>query len=339
MFDNSIYKKIALILFGVVLVLLVSNIVVKKILEKGEQPKNRSPLSGIEIDKVFNTALKNYGFSENWIIKKKIKNVNDDSLYASYVVKVPKNLSIHLILLELRDLYWDDDVDIKAEETVPNNNTILKLFSQNHLKVAVQFIYDENTIREFGTVSFLVYNFPSEDNEKITELLKTPELFYVVLSPSENSKKLLTTLNKSGKRYAVLLDDNITELDYKLDKKYSDDRLKRSIREIVGTFSNAVFFIIDDKSDLYESDKYKFIENEFRKRNIKIINESKFNLLDANNINVDGKFQDFMLTVQKKDEKVLLVNADEFLSIAKLIPAYRKIGYKFIYPGDIIIKR
>jgi hypothetical protein len=205
--------------------------------------------------------------------------------------------------------------------------------------VAVQFIYDENTIREFGTVSFLVYNFPSEDNEKITELLKTPELFYVVLSPSENSKKLLTTLNKSGKRYAVLLDDNITELDYKLDKKYSDDRLKRSIREIVGTFSNAVFFIIDDKSDLYESDKYKFIENEFRKRNIKIINESKFILLDANNINVDGKFQDFMLTVQKKDEKVLLVNADEFLSIAKLIPAYRKIGYKFIYPGDIIIKR
>lgn len=339
MFEISFSKKTALILFGVVLILLVLNIVVKKITEDGEPPKNREPLSGVEIDHLFHTALKNYGFSENWVIRKKIRNISDDSLYSAYLVKIPKNLPIPLMILEMQDLFWDDDVNVSAEEFTPTNKTIIKLSSQNHLKLAAEFVYDENTIRAYGTVSFLVYDFPTEDNNKIDELLKTPEPFYVILLPAESSKNQINKLNKSNKRYAILLDDNIEELDYKLDEKYSEDRLKRSIREIVGTFSNAVFFIVDDRSNLFESEKYKFIENEFRKRNIKIVYKSKLSLLDANSLNVDGKFQDFMLTVQKNDEKVLLVSADEFLSIAQLIPSYRKIGYKFIYPGDIIIKR
>lgn len=46
-----------------------------------------------------------------------------------------------------------------------------------------------------------------------------------------------------------------------------------------------------------------------------------------------------MLSVQKKDEKVLIVKADEFVTISNFIPAYRKTGYKFIYPGNIILKR
>lgn len=339
MTENPFFKKLSFILFGLVLILLVANIVVKKIVEKDEQPKNRESLNGVEIDNVFHEALKNYGLSENWVTKKKIKNVADDSLYAAYLVKVPQNLPIHLLILELKDLFWDDDVEITSEEIPKTKETIVKLSSQKHLKLAAVFSYDENIIREYGTLSFLVYDFPTDDQVKIEGLLKTPELFYIVLSPSESSKKLLNTLSKAGNRYAILLDDNISELNYKLAPGYSEDRLKRSIREIVGTFSNAVFFIIDDRSDLAESGKYKFIENEFRKRNIKIVNKSQLVSLDANNINVDGKFQDLMLHVQKKDEKVLLVSADEYLSIVQLIPSYRKIGYKFIYPGDIIIKR
>jgi hypothetical protein len=339
MSDNTVFKKIALILFGLVLLLLIANIVVKKISGKDEQPKNRESLSGIEIDKIFHTALNNYGLSKNWIIKKRIKNISDDSLYSTYIIKVPKNLPIPLLILELQDLFWDDDVNLKAEEFTPAKKTIIKLSSQNHLKVAAEFSYDENLNREHGYAAFMVYDFPFDDENKKDELLKTPEPFYVVLPPSTSSKSQIDRINKSEKRYAILLDDNIDELVFKLDGKYSEDRLKRSIREIVGTFSNAVFFIIDDRSDLFESEKFRFIENEFRKRNIKIVHKSKLSSLDANSLNVDGKFQDFMLTVKKNDEKVLLVTADEFLSIAQLIPLYRKIGYKFIYPGDIIIKR
>ncbi len=339
MFEESILKKIAITLFGIVVILLISNIIVKKINDKGEQPKNREALSGYEINSIFFTALKNYGFSDSWIIKAKLKDIKDDSLFAAYSVKVPKNLPIHLLLLEMRDLFWNDDVEIQSEEITSSNKTILRLSSEKHTKLAAEFSYDDKILREFGTVSFLVNNIPIDNELKVDELLKTPELYYVVFPPADASKKLAEKFVKAGKRYAIYLDDNISELNYKLDPGYSEDRLKKSIREIVGTFYNAAFFIVDDKSDLFKSEKFKFLENEFRKRNIRIFNKSSFNTLGDNSINIDGKFQDFMLNLNKKDEKVLLVSADDFLSIVNLIPSYRKIGYKFIYPGDIIMRK
>jgi hypothetical protein len=339
MTQSSLSRNIALILFGIVVVLLVTNVVVTKYTNKGEQPKNREALSGIEIDKFFHSALKNFGFSDNWVSKKKIKNVSSDSLFASYSVKCPKDVPIHLLLLELKNTFWENDVTLDAIEIVSGKNTVLKISSENNLKLAVEFYYDENVIREFGTISFLVSDLPLKDDELLNNFLKIPELFYCVLIPNSDSKKHLSALSKAGKRFALMLNDDITELDFKLASNYSDDRLLRSIKEIVGTFYSAAFFIVDEKSDLYESKKYPYIQEQLNKRGIRIIYKSRLETLNSTSINVEDKFQKFMLAIQKKDEKVLLVKSDEFITISTLIPAYRKIGYKFIYPGDIIIKR
>lgn len=339
MLNSSLYKNVALVLFGVVLLLLISNIILTKYVNKDEQPKDREVLSGIEIDKSFHSALKNYGFSNTWISKKKLKNISGDSLFATYSVKVPKDVPIHLLILELKNIFWENEVSIEAEEIVSTKRTILKLSSEKKVKIAVEFYYAENIIREYGTVSFLVTDLPLQDEEMLNDFLKIPELFYCVLVPNAESKKQLSLLSKSGKRFALLLNDDITELDYKLSGNYSDDRLSRSIKEIVGTFYSAAFFIIDEKSDLYESKKYEFIEEQLKKRGIVLITKGRFESINSNTMNLEDNFQDFMLSVKKDDEKVLMVSAENYLTISTLIPSYRKIGYKFIYPGDIIIKR
>lgn len=339
MLNSSLYKNVALVLFGVVLLLLISNIIITKYVNKDEQPKDREVLSGIEIDKSFHSALKNYGFSNTWISKKKLKNISGDSLFATYSVIVPKDVPIHLLILELKNIFWENEVSIEAEEIVSTKRTILKLSSEKKVKIAVEFYYAENIIREYGTVSFLVTDLPLQDEEMLNDFLKIPELFYCVLVPNAESKKQLSLLSKSGKRFALLLNDDITELDYKLSGNYSNDRLSRSIKEIVGTFYSAAFFIIDEKSDLYESKKYEFIEEQLKKRGIVLITKGRFESINSNTMNLEDNFQDFMLSVKKDDEKVLMVSAENYLTISTLIPSYRKIGYKFIYPGDIIIKR
>src|SRR5574338_48774 len=304
---TTILKNIALILFGIVVVLLLINIIVTKYVEKDEQPKNRDVLSGNEIDKIFHTALSNYGFSANWVIKKK--------------------------------LLWENDVEMDAEELSNPKRTLVKFISDKKLKVAAELIYNDKIKREFGTVAFLVNDLPLKNEEVLSTFLNTPELFYVVLTPKDEAKKRLLQLSKANKRYALLLDDNITELNYKLSGSYSDDKIKKSIKEIVGTFYSAAFFIIDDRSDLFESEKYPLIKSELLKRGIVLVPKSRFEFLTSSKISAEDKFQDFMLTVNKSDEKILMVNAQDFLTITSIIPAYRKIGYKFIYPGDIIIKR
>ena len=339
MTKSSLPKNIALILFGVVVILLVANIVIIKYVTNDEQPKNREPLSGIEIDKSFHSALKNYGFSDSWISKKKIKNISGDSLFSSYSVKVPKDVPIQLLVLELKNIFWDYQVNLEAEEITAGKKSFLQISSDDKLKLAAEFYYDEKIIREFGTVSFLVSDLPLQDEEMLNKVLNIPELFYTVLTPKDESKKRLSQLSKAGKRYALMLDDNITELNFKLSSSYSDDKIKKSIKEIVGTFYNAVFFVIDDRSDLFESEKFPLIQSELLKRGIKLTHSSKLETLTLSKVNAEDKFQDFMLTVKKNDEKVLVVSANDYLIISGLIPSYRKIGYKYIYPGDIIIKR
>jgi hypothetical protein len=339
MINSNRLKKIAIVLFVIVIFLLIADAVIIKITSSDERPKNKKELSGLEINTVFNTALKNYGIYDQWISKKKLKNFSGDSLFTTYSIKIPKTLPVHLLILELQNLFWEDDVNVLAEEIKQPSKTFIKIISANHLKLAAEVLYDDKIKREYGSVAFLISDNFLENDPKLLELLKIPELYYLVLTPSSSSKKNLSVLSKAGKRFAVLLDDNITELDYKLAENYSEDRIKRSIREIVGTFHNAMFFIIDDFSDLYESSKYNFIENELLKRKIVVAKKSRFNTLNSNNINVEDKFQKFIQSLNNKDEKILFVNADEYLSLAEIIPAYRKIGYKFIYPGDIIVKR
>jgi len=336
---SSLPKNIAIILFGVVVILLVVNIVIARFVINDSQPKSRETLSGIEIDKSFHSALKNYGFSESWISKKRIKNISGDSLFAAYSVQVPKDVSIQLLLLELNNILWEYEINLEAEEIVAGKKSLLRISSENKLKLAVEFYYDEKVIRQFGTVSFLVNDLPLHDEDILNSFLKIPELFYTVLTPKEESKKKLSQISKAGKRFALMLDDNITELNFKLSESYSDDKIKKSIKEIVGTFYSAAFFIIDDRSDLFESKKYPLIQSELLKRGIKLVPSSKLETLASSKVNAVDKFQDFMLTVKKNDEKVLVVSANDYLTISGLIPSYRKIGYKFIYPGDIIIKR
>jgi hypothetical protein len=339
MTKSSLPKNIALTLFGVVVILLISNIVISKYINKDEPPKDREVLSGVEIDSSFHLALKNFGFSDGWISKRKIKNISGDSLFAAYSVKVPKDVPIHLLILELKNIFWENDVSLEAEEIVSSKKSLLRLSSENKLKLAVEFYYDEKVVRQFGAVSFLVKDLPLKDEEMLNSFLKTPELFYTVISPNEESKKGLSQITRAGKRYALLLDDNITELNFKLSGNLTEDRIKKSIKEIVGTFYNAAFFVIDDRSDLYESKRYSLIQSELLKRGITLVATSRFETLSSTKVNVDDRFQDFMLSVQKNDEKVLVVSAEDYLTISTLIPSYRKIGYKFIYPGDIIIKR
>lgn len=337
--NNIPLKKISLILFAVAILLLVANIIIDKVIGTKEVPRNRETLTGLEIDIQFHEALKNYGLSDSWIKKKKLKNVSGDSLYATYAVKVPKDVPIPLLLLELQDLLWDNEVETNSEEIKAGNHTIVKFSSEDYLKLAAELSYDENLKREYGTVSFLVNNLPADNEDKLTELLNTAQPFYVVLMPSERDKKLLTLLIKSNKRYALLLNDEIKELTYKLSEKYSESRLKSSIRSIVGSFHAAAFFIIDDKSDLFSSNIYKLVESEFRKRGITLSMKSHLAEFSSNNYNTEKSFEDFMLSVKKSEEKILMISSGEFMSIIPLISSYRKIGYRFIYPGDLIVNK
>ena len=98
----------------------------------------------------------------------------------------------------------------------------------------------------------------------------------------------------------------VSSIFFKLSGNLTEDRIKKSIKEIVGVFYNAAFFVVDDRSDLYESKRYSLIQSELSKRGITLVTTSRFETLSSSKVNVEDKFQDFMLSVQKNNEKILL---------------------------------
>lgn len=335
---RSFFRIASITLLVLVLILLVINVSYTKYIEKDEQPKNRDPLSGSEINEVFNTALKNFGFNDNWIVKKKLPKIKGDSLFTTYSIKVPKDVPIHSILLELRELFWNDDVDIIAEEITPGQKSLIKLNSASKLKLAAELAYDENIFRQNGTVSFLVKDLPLENDELLNSFLDIPELYYVVLVPSDLSKQKLNLFAKSGKRFALILNDQITELNYKLSGHYSDDKIKKSVKEIVAGFYNAAFILIDDQSELSNSKNMKVVKDDLEKRKIKLIHTNSLIDFTTGNMSIENKFDNLIKNLNPKDEKVVLISASDYAKISSIIPAYRKSGYRFIYPGDIVLR-
>jgi len=337
MFKFSL-KNITTVLLIVVITLLFINIIINKLINTDEPPQNREEISGIMIDSLFRSALYNYGIQKDWIKKKNIRKVSGDSLYATYNIIVPKDVPIHLLQLEVQDLLLDFDVELKSEEKTKEKKVLLLINSDNPLKLAAEFSYNNEIRREYGAISFLVNDITPDDIEKYNELLRTPELFYAVLIPESKSKSLLNDLNKFERRFAILLDDNIIEFDYKLSPSISEERTLLSLKNIISSFYSAAFFIVDVNSDLFESKNYTLIKEALKKRNIKIVESDRFDWLKINSLSPESSFGDFIKRVSKVDEKVILITAEDFLLISKLIPEYRKIGYRFIQPGELVLR-
>lgn len=330
-------KNISIALLIAVIILLFINVFINKFVEKNEQAENREEISGELIDSLFRSALYNYGIKDSWIKKKKIKKVSGDSLFASYSISVPADVPINLLQLEVKDLLWDYDADIVSEEITKEKKVLLKINSEKYLKLAAELFYDDSIRREFGAVSFLVSDIKPDNLEKYNELLRTPELFFAVLVPDSKSKTLLKDLKNFERRFAVILNDDITEFDYKLSSSISEDRTLLSLKNIISAFNSAAFFIVDVKSDLYKSVNYKVIEDALKKRNIKIVKSSRFDVLKINSLSPESSFGGYIKALGKSEERVVLISAEDYLLITELIPEYRKIGYRFIQPGELVL--
>lgn len=322
-------KKLVNILFGVAIFILAVNLVVGKLLKNGIQHRGEENFKVIESQ--FKSALSNLGIKEEWVARQK---GNDEPI--KFSVKVPKDLPIVLILREMNDVFSTGNVEIKSLENKVGGKTSIDFISGDETKLESVFNYDASIARKSVRVGFLVDKF-NEDAETDSLLLDFTEKFAVVLTPSKISAEFVKKIIQNQKEYVIYLNDNIDELEYKLKSNYSTSRLKNAIRSIVGSFPQSVFFLIDNKSDLYNSPAYYLIKKEMEKRKIKLIDKSSFDeLVESNSKNINDIFDGSFNELQGGENKIFMVSAEDFLSLKPEIIKYRKLGYRFSKPSALL---
>ena len=313
-------KKIINTLFIAAVTLLFLNLVLNKFFLE-EKTEQKTEIPSAEIDSTFRSALFNLGIDEDWIKKQK----RNDNIS----VQIPKDLPIVLVLREMNNVFDTNEVKIKSVEKKIGGSSTLSFISGEEEKLKADLIYNDKIKRKTVRVGFIV-NRPKGNKETDSLLLEYPEQFTFMLIPSGSSAEFVEKIIKKGKEYIVYLNDEIEELRFKISDDYSSIRLKNSIREIVGTFPQAVFFMVDDKSTLHNSKIFSFLKEEFGKRKIRLIEESRFKKISSpEKENLSEIFNEALIQLKGGEDKVFIISAEDFLSLNPEIVRYRKLGYRF----------
>lgn len=326
-------KSIVLLLFSVAIFFLVTNLILDFVIKDINQTSANTKVTILEIDSLFHLSLDSFGILDEWIKKKKTSKEN-----RYYKVMVPFDLSIPEILTEINSNFWKKDIEISSVEKKFSGKTILEIKTNDEAKLTTEFDYDKNIHRFAGSVAFILENFKLSNTDD-SLLIDVPEPFSPLLTPSTENVEISKFINRKGKTYSLLLNDDITELKYKLKDSYSQKRLKGSLLSIINDFSSASYFIIDDQSDLYKSSIFSYLQDELSKRKINLIKISTLHKLDFDNKDLlISTFDTIMKNLGDGQSITIYVNSENFRILLPEIKRYRKVGYQIVHPSETMVK-
>ncbi len=332
----NIQQKLILIFFVIALVLLSANILIGKVYKTENTIVPPPPLNSEQIDSLFHKSIINFGLPVSTVTNRKIKEVKIDNNYPSYSLRLPKDLPIPVFISELNDIFSDYQVDIITDEKKISGRTVLQIKSEEELKLAAEIDYNADLKRESSSVGFLILINDKTNKSVIDNLLRTPEPFGFLFVPSLVMKSFIASNQNSNRQYIILLGDETTDLDFKFEAGYSERRLKSSVRNLLAAFPKAAFFVVDDNSSFYSSKIYPFIEKEFLSRKINLINKTNLNLLSGSVSNSSSQFRDLMSNIDINSAGLVVCAPDDFTNILGDIRSFRKIGFKYFVPSEIV---
>jgi hypothetical protein len=339
--NNSPKLKIIIWLIIGAAILIITNLILQFIWQDNvSKTELKKEIDKAGIEKLFNESLSDLGFEKTWINRinkgNKLKHVEGKDLL-SYIVSVPADLPITVVLNEIFISFKNYQVKLESKEQKINGRTLLNIFKEKELKLTAEFHYDKTISRNAGHIGIFVSGISNLSGSDLQTFLSIPETFELLLVPSKKSSGILQSLNVSKRKYAILLNDDITDIEYKLSNNYSNARLKSSIRNILGKFYQASVFIIDNKSSLFSSIVYPLITEEFKKRKLNLVLEDSLsNLVDDNSSNALKDFRIKIEKIKRGEEAEFVITASEFQLLQPEIIKYRKIGYKFILPSELL---
>jgi hypothetical protein len=325
---------VVLILFVLTVAAVVGNVLLRE--TSLIVPLEKQEISGEELNAKFLLSLKNFGLNDEWIRKvKKLKN-DPDSLLFTYRVDVPKDLPIPLLIKEINILLEKDSVLTDIKEKKIAGRTVINISSGSDLKLRAEVDYKDKISRSAGTIGILLDGISKLEPAYAKEILLQPEIFAVIMIPSKFSASYIDTVISNSKEFVLLLNDEITELDYKFSAKYSEKRLKSSMEKLVKSFKQAVCFLIDDTAELYSSSVYKFIDNHIQKSKLKYRKKSELLFLTGSTEEVASKLRTAALAERLNEPRLVVIPAAEYMNLMDTIMELRKLGCKFINPSEII---
>ncbi|MCX7612239.1 MAG: DUF2075 domain-containing protein [Ignavibacterium sp.] len=286
------------------------------------------PISQTEVERIFLNSLQEFQIDSSMF------NFTTQNGYKSFDVKVFQDLPIDLVLLNLQKKFSGRDVIISSTELSRNKRSITKISSNNRIILKSEFIIDTSLTRIKNKIGFLIK--VSKANEISKELLESTEQIAFLFNPSKIFYKPIKDILNSNKKYCLLVNEDIDDLIYKLDKSYSKILIKNTINNIIRDFDHFNTVIVDNSHEWLTQDKLNLIKNEFRRNKVNFVIQNT--LVDISELD-DDIYNDLLnkiMKMKKDEDKIFIINRDQYLNIYRNFPYLRKMGYKIVNPTQLL---
>lgn len=323
MLPKSAYIKTIIVLFIIALLLLISHLIISALLPETKS-KFITTLTDEEIEAQFIESLQSFALKNEWIRK-----LSTDKQISTYQIKVPSDLPISYIIFDLNQRFFPHDILVRGEEKKINERTVVSIICDEKKIINADFVSDPNIKRQESVTSLFIYGRENNELEYDSLFRYLTREYSALLIPSKSSAMFGKWLKENGFDYAVLINDKVTELDYRLAKGFSEARIGMVVRNLVGGFPNALFFMVDENSEIYSPEIFQLLKLEFDKRRIKLLPSSYLVFIDNSLPNFAEKFSESVRGYISEGKNRIAISYDAFTLLNQEMNKLIRIGYKF----------
>jgi len=319
-------SNLLLSLFVLAIILLVINVLIKSnytATNSGEQL-----LDAKEIRQRFLNILDDFGIDDKLIKESLSKDEFSGRKIPLLKIQVPEDLSIPEILQDIYRSFAKDSLKYSSVEKVKGGKSVLVLIKGKSAILQAEFNYAKNIFRNKGTFAFIIKDV-DPGNQSTTTLIESSAEINFLIRPDSKYTQVLDLMKANDKQFSILIDDDISEQKYKLGPAFSEQRIIAVVKTLVKDFSNATCFIIDDKSEFYNSPNRLIMTRELNKRNIKLFTLLDFVNLD-NNENIVEYFAKVVENLNRDKGEIILLDETSYRALIPEIKKYKRKGYKVL---------
>ena len=322
-------KNFVYVLVSLCAVLLIINVIIDANRDK-PVPVKPTSFSTKEIENKFSEVLKQYNLENEWTTVKYIDNENYDSLKKVFYVRLPRDISIPIIINDIYQAFQSDPVKIEAIERKNYSNSTLKIYSEDLLKMQAFLNHDDGIKRKFAELSFYVLIKNYKGTEEIIDSLLNMHINYnLLLIPGEESRAFLQEVKKNDMVYSVLINDDMEDR-FKIEEDYTKQMIKNSVVNLISVYGRNINYIVDTRSNLYNSVIFSFVRDEFSKRDISLSLVTDYSSTLGRDFNdIISLFNFYCESGVSKERIKIIIDFDSFIRLEPLIIKEKKRGTKF----------
>lgn len=324
MISQSSLKKIAVSFFVLSILLLLLNVGISIVYPISIQ-ENSAEISGNDLTAIFKQSLQSFAIKDEWIYS----SISNEKI-PFFKINVPVDLSIAQILADLNSRLSQTNLFVTSAERKTNGRTSMQILSGKKVKLQAEFIYNNQIRRTENKCVLFIYGRHKNEADYDSLIQNLPNDYSCLLVPSKSSSIYTRWLKEHGFDYAVLLNDDITELEFKIGKDYSTKRISLIIKNLVISFPNAAFFMIDKKSRIYSSAVLSILKKEFLNKKIAFFPSDSLFFLQENDKDIINSFKNAVSDLKPGKSCNIALLFSDFEKLSDEIKKIIRVGFRFV---------